>query len=169
MNARRCLIRFFSFRLFTLPSLGLAAIGSPGTYGTNLYGPGGLKLALFRRGLSLARRFGKRVSVKLLKSLGTANHGVWTPNVPPKTDRSSDFTGTEAAAAKAKDVVVEVEVRGTRALERGRMMDLRAPNPISVCLEKCRVEFQIRMGKKTKLYSEGEEGNWRNLNNGERG
>lgn len=33
MNARRCLIRFFSFRPFTLPSLGLfGSIGSPGTY-----------------------------------------------------------------------------------------------------------------------------------------
>lgn len=60
----------------TLPSLGLfGLIGSPGTYLTHAYGPGGFKLALFRRDLRLGLRFGKRVSVKLWKALDGGIHG----------------------------------------------------------------------------------------------
>ena len=40
INSRRSLMRFFSFLLFTLPSLGLfGSIGSPGVYLTQAYGP----------------------------------------------------------------------------------------------------------------------------------
>ena len=40
IKARRCLKRFFSFLLLTLPSLGLlGSMGSPGVYWTQAYGP----------------------------------------------------------------------------------------------------------------------------------
>lgn len=53
------------------------------------------------------------------------NQGDW---LPPETKRSSGFGHAELAA---KDVKEEVEVRDIRVLDRGRAMDLRAPNTIS--------------------------------------
>lgn len=82
-------------------------------------------LDLFRRGLSLGLRFGKRVSVKLWKWFKNGrNHGAW----PPETKRSSGFGHTELAA---NDVMEQVEVRDIMArVNRGRQKDLSAPNPI---------------------------------------
>lgn len=129
IKARRNLIRFFSFLLFTLPSFGwLGRIGSPGVYWTQAYGPGGLKLALLRRGLSLGRLFGNRVSVKLWRKwfaignqgasvLTEPAEGRWKPGL---AEVKGDGNG-----------VRELEGRDLEILVRGRTMDLRIPSPIS--------------------------------------
>lgn len=90
--------------------------------------PGGLKLDLFRRGLSVGRLFGNRVSVKLCKWFEIGNHGAWLGNEPPRTNRNSHFGDAEVAA---NEVVEQVEARDSRVRDSGRTMDLRAPNPIS--------------------------------------
>lgn len=111
-------------------------------------------LDLFRWGLSLGRRFGNRVSVKLCKWFEIGNHGAWLPTEPPpKTKRNSNFGHAEVAA---NDVVGQVEVRDSRVLDRGPMMDLIAPNPMSRSFAQSR--FLLRM---LKQVSWGEREDWK--------
>lgn len=50
------------------------------------------------------------------------------PPPPPRTKRNSNFGDTEVAI---NGVVELAEVRESRVLDRGRTMDLRAPNPMA--------------------------------------